>query len=285
MKTIRLRSLVLAFATIVAAAGIAGAAFIYFGIYNVAATEQHTRPVYWLLNTAMKRAAVVRSEELELPPLDDPARIARGLRLYREHCVSCHGAPGVAPDAFALGMLPLPANLSLTAREWDPPSIYWTVRYGIKMTGMPAWEFRLNENEIWDVVAYVKHMPSVSPADYATQAGNIDAPAQQPAALQDDRAAQALNGNIERGKIAMQQYGCVGCHEVPGVVGAIHPVGPPLAGMAKRGFIGGVLPNTRENMVRWLRDPQAIDPRSAMPNLGVSVQHANDLAAYLESLE
>jgi mono/diheme cytochrome c family protein len=265
----------------------AGTAYVYFGVYNVAATEQHTPPVYWLLNLAMRRAAVVRSEGIAVPPLDDAARIERGFALYRMHCVNCHGAPGVAPDAFALGMTPVPANLALAGRDWPAAEIYWVVRYGIKMTGMPAWEFRLNNEELWDLVAYVKHLPALSPVDYAARVRAAGAVAEQPqpAARQEAQPPQSLRGDAERGKVAMQQYACVSCHEVPGVTGAVSTVGPPLSGMAQRGFIGGVLPNTRENMVRWLRDPQAVDPRSAMPNLGVSMQHANDLAAYIETLE
>jgi cytochrome c1 len=76
----------------------------------------------------------------------------------------------------------------------------------------------------------------------------------------------------------------VSCHDIPGVVGAAIPVGPPLARMGLRSFIGGVLENTPENMVRWLRTPQAFVPDGAMPNLGVSVRDARDMAAYLRSL-
>ena len=63
------------------------------------------------------------------------------------------------------------------------------------------------------------------------------------------------------------------------------PVGPPLAGIARRAFIAGVLPNTDDNMVRWLRAPQQIDPRSAMPTLGLGAQDAADIAAFLRTLD
>lgn len=67
-------------------------------------------------------------------------------------------------------------------------------------------------------------------------------------------------------------------------MGANAPVGPPLAGISARGFLGGVLPNTPENLVRWLRAPQEINPRTAMPDLGVSERDARDIAAYLATL-
>jgi cytochrome c len=68
---------------------------------------------------------------------------------------------------------------------------------------------------------------------------------------------------------------------VPGADGL---VGPPLAGIASRAYIGGVAPNTPENMVRWLMDPPALAPRTAMPNLGVAPSDARDMAAYLYTL-
>lgn len=289
MSIRRLVQLLIALAVLATAAS---AAVIYFGLYNVAATEQHTAPVYWLLNTSLKQAAEQRAKDIVLPALDDKQRIERGFDLYREHCVNCHGAPGVAPDAFALGMTPVPANLALTAKHWPAKRMYWVVRYGIKMTGMPAWEFRLREEELWDLVAFLMTLPNISPLDYAAGVRNA-ATRQGPLKPMQTQARKdavtsepaAMHGDAARGKFALQQYACVTCHEIPGVVGAIHPVGPPLEGMAMRGFIGGVLPNTRQNMVRWLRDPQAVDARTAMPNLGVTERDAHDLAAFLETLK
>ena len=84
---------------------------------------------------------------------------------------------------------------------------------------------------------------------------------------------------------AINQYACVTCHEIPGIVGANAPVGPPLKGVASRVMLGGVLPNSPENMVLWLRHPQKVAPLSAMPDLGVTEQDARDIAAYLATLE
>ena len=91
-------------------------------------------------------------------------------------------------------------------------------------------------------------------------------------------------GDAERGRHVLQQYACIACHEIPGIVGASVPVGPPLDHMALRSFIAGVIESTPRNMVRWLRMPQQFVPDGAMPNLGVSEQDARDMAAYLESL-
>ncbi|HEV7368104.1 c-type cytochrome [Arenibaculum sp.] len=94
-----------------------------------------------------------------------------------------------------------------------------------------------------------------------------------------------LLGDAETGQKALRQYACTTCHVVPGIVGASVHVGPPLEGMATRRYIAGVLPNRPENMIRWLMDPQEVDPLSAMPDLGVTPEHARDIAAYLYGLD
>ncbi len=88
-------------------------------------------------------------------------------------------------------------------------------------------------------------------------------------------------GDAERGKHLLWQYGCGACHSIPDVKGAFGNVGPPLEGMAERVYLAGILPNTPENLVRWIRAPQVIDPLTAMPDLKVSEGHAHDMAAYL----
>ena len=99
-----------------------------------------------------------------------------------------------------------------------------------------------------------------------------------------DAVADFTRGHPERGRDAMRKYGCQSCHTIPGVIGARALVGPPLEGIAGRSFIGGVLTNSPENMMAWLRDPPAHAPRTAMPNLGVTEKDARDMTAYLYTL-
>jgi mono/diheme cytochrome c family protein len=263
--------------------------FVYSGMYNVAAADQHKAPVFWVLKTTMRRAVERHSHSVVVPPLDDPTQIARGRVLFVTHCSRCHGAPGAAPEPFALGLRPAPANLANTALEWVPAQIYWAITNGLKLTGMPAWEFRLTDDEIWSIVAYVRRMPYEAPRRFreALVASGLSAPSTLPpqfAPTTHDALGQAMGGDPDRGRYVLLQYGCITCHDIPGVVGAAIPVGPPLDGMALRSFIGGVMPNSAENMVRWLLAPQQFVPDGAMPNLGVTERDARDMAAYLESL-
>jgi cytochrome c1 len=97
--------------------------------------------------------------------------------------------------------------------------------------------------------------------------------------------AAIAGGDPERGRAAIRANGCGSCHTIPGVTGATALVGPPLTHIAQRVYIAGVLPNTTENMVRWLLDPPAVDSLTAMPNLGLRRSEAHDIAAYLYSLD
>jgi cytochrome c1 len=72
---------------------------------------------------------------------------------------------------------------------------------------------------------------------------------------------------------------------IPGVSGAEGLVGPPLDRMGKRVYIAGVLRNTPDNMITWLRNPQSFVPNNAMPNMGIDHQQARDIAAYLYTLD
>jgi cytochrome c2 len=88
-----------------------------------------------------------------------------------------------------------------------------------------------------------------------------------------------------RGKTTIQRYGCVACHSIPGIGSHGSNVGPPLDKIARRAYLAGVLPNTPAEMVRWLRNPPRVDPRTAMPDMGISEAEAKDIAAYLYTLD
>jgi mono/diheme cytochrome c family protein len=275
MKASRLIALLAAIALATLAGG---TAVVWSGAYNVSATEQHTAPVYALLTLATRQSIALRARAIEVPALTEAAAYERGLPLYREHCLPCHGAPGVAPAPFALGLTPSPANLALKARNAGPAELYWAIKYGLKMTAMPAWEFRLSDADLWALVAFLMRLPSLAPERYRALADAAGPPAPPLSADRDLRADPA------RGKVAVQQYACATCHQIPGVVGAIKAVGPPLAGIGSRTVLAGHLPNTTVNMIAWLRSPSSIDPRSAMPDLDVSERDAEDIAAYLATL-
>jgi cytochrome c1 len=124
-------------------------------------------------------------------------------------------------------------------------------------------------------VAFVLEMARLTPKQYAAM--HTGPPTAEVDTL-------AITPDAARGKRAINQYACATCHAIPGIVGANAPVGPPLAGIGSRLMLGGVLPNSPENMARWIRAPQEVAPLTAMPNLGVTQRDARDIAAYLATL-
>jgi cytochrome c len=97
-------------------------------------------------------------------------------------------------------------------------------------------------------------------------------------------ASALTGGDPRKGKTAIQIYGCASCHTIPGIQGADSLVGPPLTSMSQRTYVAGVIQNTPENMVTWLRNPPKVDPKTAMPNMHLSDSDARDIASYLYTL-
>ena len=99
-----------------------------------------------------------------------------------------------------------------------------------------------------------------------------------------DRAARMTGGNASRAQRAMNQYGCAACHQIPGTQSPGGRAGPSLSGIADRLYIGGAVPNTPDNLIRWIVDPKEFDPKTAMPRTGIGWEEARDVAAYLYAL-
>ncbi len=291
------KTILLTLSLLCLAAAAGAAVMVYGGLYNVAATEQHTQPVHSLLETAMRQSVRLRARNIEPPKLDDEGMVLRGAACFRDKCVQCHGAPGVAQDDIGKSMQPVPGPLVDAPHRWRARELYWLTKHGIKMSGMPAWDFRLSEEELWSVVAFLERLPYFTPRQYAEATAPAAAVAQSPAAAAACGSGAAVQagirsnvtadapGDVRRGEKALYQYACNACHTIPGITGSQTNVGPPLAGVARRAMIGGKLGNTQDNMVRWLRHTREVDPLTAMPEMGVTERDARDIAAYLAMLE
>jgi mono/diheme cytochrome c family protein len=150
------------------AIGIVAAAYLFGGFYNVAASEEDAGPVASALIRV--RTASISRHATAKPPigLDDLAAIRDGARHYARYgCAHCHGAPGVEWSKFSEGLNPGPPDLKDIAKERDPSAIFWVVKNGIRMTGMPSLgKAGAPDDELWQIVAFVKNLPSVSDTDY-----------------------------------------------------------------------------------------------------------------------
>jgi mono/diheme cytochrome c family protein len=143
-----------------------GLAVVYTGAYNVAATEEHSSFGRWAFDTTFHRSVRARAADIE-PPSDLGAMVERGAGEYKAMCQHCHGGPGVDRDEWANGMRPNPPLLTEEAPEWEAKEVFWLVKHGAKMTGMPAFGPTHDEETLWGIVAMVKELPAMTPERYA----------------------------------------------------------------------------------------------------------------------
>jgi mono/diheme cytochrome c family protein len=142
------------------------AAAIYTGLYNIAADVPHTQPVYWLIETVRNRSVAVRARNVNVPnDLNDASRVSRGAGQYAEMCSSCHLAPGMKRTEVSQGLYPRAPELRRST-ELTPAEQFWVIKHGIKMTGMPAWGVTHDDELLWDVVAFVRKLPELTPEQY-----------------------------------------------------------------------------------------------------------------------
>ena len=145
---------------------------IYGGHYNIAADVPHTQPVYWLIDTVRERSVAVRARDIVVPKdLDDANRISKGAGEYADMCSGCHLAPGMKRTEISQGLYPRAPELRHRT-DLTPAEQFWVVKHGIKMTGMPAWGVTHDDELLWDVVAFVRKLPELTPEQYETLVKN-----------------------------------------------------------------------------------------------------------------
>jgi mono/diheme cytochrome c family protein len=159
--------------------GIGAATFFFGGFFNVAGTNEDPSIVRWAL--IQVRTASINRHAQDQPPasLNDPSSVQEGAKVYATlGCSTCHGAPGVEWAKFSEGLHPDPPDLKKIVDDRSPAQLFWVVKNGINMTGMPSFALAgAKDPEIWSVVAFLKKLPSVSEADYRTWTGMPAKPA------------------------------------------------------------------------------------------------------------
>ena len=155
-------------AAIGAIAGLGGLAFIYSGLFEAEASKPHSKLIDWATKTTMTHSVRRHGTAIEAPASASAEQVMDGFCQFEAHCVACHGGPGVARQSWVNGMTPDPPYLVDARSKWRPRELYWIVRNGIKMTGMPAWEKEMSERQTWDVVAFLSAMPRLPAGTYAS---------------------------------------------------------------------------------------------------------------------
>lgn len=157
---------------------LAGLGFLYSGIYSMGADDEHTKPVYWALETLRERSIAVRSKDIAVPPLDDAQMLLSGGADYNDMCTGCHLKPGVKSSDMAMGLYPRPPNLAMSASEHghggddhgdaatSAARQFWIIKHGIKASGMPAWGKTHDDSRIWAMVAFLQKLPQLDEIQY-----------------------------------------------------------------------------------------------------------------------
>jgi hypothetical protein len=166
-----------------------GGAFIYAGVYNIGADAPHSRFVYSMLEE-LRDASVARySRGIAVPKdLGDPKRIAAGAGLYQEMCTGCHLGPGLERTEMSRGLYP-PAPELARGDDLSAAEQFWTIKHGVKLSAMPAWGKTHSDELIWDMVAFVRQLPKMSPEQY--KAAVASAPESHEEMMEEGRSEDA----------------------------------------------------------------------------------------------
>ena len=150
---------------IVAVALVLGAMLAQFGAYSVAADAPHLALTRAIIGYIREQSIESRADAIKVPSLGNPKMIVEGAEHYSAMCTGCHLAPGMRENEMRPGMNPQPPIL-WKLPPGDPAEQFWVIKHGIKMTGMPAWGITHSDEEIWNMVAFLKVLPKLSPAMY-----------------------------------------------------------------------------------------------------------------------
>jgi len=158
----------------VAISTIFGLLVIYTGIFNVATAWEDPAPIRWALVTTRENSIKSRAASIEIPETKGEQQVDSGFRSYREMCAICHTPPGAKDSPITKGLNPVPPDLAKSAEHMSPGELFWAIKNGIRMTGMPAWGPTHKDSEMWDIVAFVKKLPSMSKNDYLEMDGRLE---------------------------------------------------------------------------------------------------------------
>ena len=173
-------------------------AFIFAGVYNIGADAPHYRPIYMALEQLRDRAITHHARNIVVPAdLNSPARIATGAGLYTEMCTGCHLGPGLEKTEMSQGLYPQAPELA-RGEGRSAAEQFWTIKHGVKLSAMPAWGRTHDDQLIWDMVAFVRALPKMTPDQY--KAVIASAPADHDAMMKDMPGMKSMGEMKPEGK-------------------------------------------------------------------------------------
>ncbi len=163
-----MKNIVITLGTALTLATLVGLTVVYAGLFNVSTSWKDPALIRWVLATTRENAVKSRAASIKVPPMKGTQQVEEGFRSYREMCASCHTPPGASASPIAQGLNPEPPDLAKRAEQMSSAELFWVIKNGIRMTGMPAWGPTHKDEELWNIVAFVKTLPNMSSEDYRT---------------------------------------------------------------------------------------------------------------------
>jgi mono/diheme cytochrome c family protein len=157
----------------------AGLVVVYSGVYNVSAMNPEGSIGAWFFSTVMDHSVAHHSNGINVPPLTDSTLVDGGFQMYSRMCVGCHGAPGVATGRLSKGLNPPPPDLSAEIGDLSDANLFWIIKNGIKMTGMPSYGVGRTDDELWKLVAFVHLLPKMTDSQFQQFRDRLPPPNEQ----------------------------------------------------------------------------------------------------------
>ena len=237
------------------------------GIVPIKASSGHFAITHWFLNFAKERSVATHSSAITPPPLDDPALVLRGAGHYEIGCRLCHGSPDLHHPPIPHRMLPPPPYLPETVHKWKPQELFYMVKHGIKMTGMPAWPTADRDDEIWAMVAFLRVFPELDAKRYRELVHGESASAEPVRPLTNLESIEA--------SVAAIAKTCASCHGADGL-GRHGGMFPKLAGQRRDYLIASL-----EAFAQGKRFSGTMEPVAA----GLSSTQIRELARHFTGLQ
>jgi cytochrome c553 len=189
--------------------GVVGALVVLSGIVPIKASSGHWAITAWFLDFAKGRSVATHTLGTTVPRLDQDGLKLKGATHYHAACRPCHGGPTLEQPSIAKHMTPRPPDLRESVRTLEPAELFYIVKHGIKLTGMPAWPALARDDEVWAMVAFLRVLPGLQPAEYDRLAGLVKVSSGEQVPLED------LVGQSPRAAETVQEN-CARCHGIDG---------------------------------------------------------------------
>ncbi|MGH8075493.1 MAG: c-type cytochrome [Lysobacter sp.] len=228
--------------------GLGALLFVSAGLVPIAASQGHWPITRVLLHFAMRRSVQTHALAVKPPPaeeqlLDTEAMVLKGAGHYAEGCLPCHGAPGHPRAEVVLHSVPKPPYLPPMVDDWNDRELFWIIKHGIKYTAMPAWPSQRRDDEAWAMVAFLRRLPQLGPAEFRQLAYGEDAEVPDIGPTRSSTEPQALAN-------------CARCHGRDGA-GRGDGAFPPLAGQSEAYLLASLQAYARGDRYSGVMQPVA----------------------------